>query len=198
VQYPDDFGRDSMKLGGPSFGSTMSVRSDTCTLATNTSEQLACGDVTAYEGTTVVGPKSTTAEDTPARADTFEEFERGESSSDKPPNWDVRNADIQSLMSEDDNDTQEEGPVSGRPEEGRYVETVVVKYLAANSALRPFYETASQLLPRHRFVNNFRRLLRIFRDDLSKSPTNLVMQELAARLRFKEARTRIANRITDE
>jgi hypothetical protein len=103
--------------------------------------------------------------------------------------------DIRSLISEgDDNQSQASAPNTGR---SSVMENAVVSLLATNSLLAPVYEKALQLMPKERFADNFRRILKFFHEDLKRLDETLVTQELAAILRSKEARKRIARKITD-
>lgn len=101
--------------------------------------------------------------------------------------------DIRSLLSEDDNESQAPIRSSGR---GKEIENAIVSVLATNPVLTPLYEKALELMPEERFINNLRRLLKVFHDDLANIGGNLVTQELAAILKRKAVRERIARKVT--
>jgi hypothetical protein len=104
--------------------------------------------------------------------------------------------DIRSLVSE------EEGNPShlsiSKNERHSEIENAIIGLLATNSMLAPVYEKSLELMPKERFANNFRRLLKGFHEDLRRFGGTLVTQELAAILRPKEARARIARKIIDK
>lgn len=103
--------------------------------------------------------------------------------------------DIRSLISDDDgNETQALKPKNNR---GSEVENAIISILATNTALAPLYSKALRIMPRERFVNNFRRLLKVFHDDLKSSNETLIVRELTAFLEPREVRNRIANKIAD-
>jgi len=73
----------------------------------------------------------------------------------------------------------------------------IVIALASNAALLPLYEKALELVPKHRFVNNFRRLLKVFRNNLMELPKTRVTQELISLLRSKDTQMAIVNRVAE-
>ncbi|KAF1953575.1 hypothetical protein CC80DRAFT_141677 [Byssothecium circinans] len=104
----------------------------------------------------------------------------------------IPDPDIRSLFS---NSTSSRSSISDLRQSE--IENAIIRFLAPNAVLAPLCGTALQLMSKERFVNNFRRLLKIFRDQLLALPRNVVSQELAARLKPKEARYRIAQGIVE-
>jgi hypothetical protein len=102
--------------------------------------------------------------------------------------------DIRSLISEgEDGASQVSGPL---PAWGLDTENAIVSVLAKSSLLTPLYERALQLMPKERFINNFRRLLKGFHTDIVQgSEKLLVTRQLAAILRSRERCGRIAQKI---
>jgi hypothetical protein len=98
------------------------------------------------------------------------------------------------MSDEDDNQSQIS---TSNAERNREIENAVVGLLASNSLLAPVYKEALELMPKERFANNFSRILKAFHVDLRRFEGTLVTQELAAILRSKEVRKRIARKITD-
>ena len=194
----DIWHRDPTNAGEPALDSNQGDWSDTCTFITDTSGNLQRNPSTVYEATTAVGSKYTASEAKSAPGDSFATYNHMDNFRNKNPEFNSRNADIESLVSENETEMDGVDPIPKESEERRYVETVIVKTLAANSALDSLYEASLNLLPRDRYVNNFRRLLGKFRNDLLDLSPDLINRELAARLKFKDARTRIARRIRDE
>ncbi|KAJ4296420.1 hypothetical protein N0V90_006465 [Kalmusia sp. IMI 367209] len=67
----------------------------------------------------------------------------------------------------------------------------IIIILATNESLTPLYDRAARLLPRDRFIKNFRRLLMTFRNDLAVLPKTRVTQELTMILRSEGTQRKI-------
>lgn len=104
--------------------------------------------------------------------------------------------DIRSIISEEEDDLFQ--ALTSNIERRSEIENAIVSLLAANSMLVPVYEKALRLMSKERFANNFGRLLRVFHDGLRGFGRSLETQELAAILKPKVARKRIARRITEK
>jgi hypothetical protein len=102
--------------------------------------------------------------------------------------------DIRSLISEgDDGALEASRPL---PAWSLQTENAIISVLAKSSVLTPLYERALQLMSRDRFINNFRRLLKGFHTDLlGEMQEPLMTRQLAAILRTRERRGRMARKI---
>ena len=110
------------------------------------------------------------------------------------PREEFDDTDIRSLVSEGDDGASQAS--SSLPALGLETENAIVYVLAKSSLLTPLYGRALQLLPKERFINNFRRLLRVFHTDLTgELQEPLVTRQLSAILRSKERRGRMAQKI---
>lgn len=107
-------------------------------------------------------------------------------------------ADIRSVLSAEDSDESQSAISNADPDQRRNeIINGIVIVLATNATLIPLYEKALLLVPKHRFVNNFRRLLKVFRNNLIELPRNRVTQELTSLLRSRDTQMAIANRVVE-
>lgn len=107
-------------------------------------------------------------------------------------------ADIRSVLSAKDNDESRLAMSDAGPDQRRNeIINGIVIVLATNAALIPLYEKAFELVPKHRFVNNFRRLLKVFRNGLAELPKDRGTQKLISLLRSKGTLKTIANRVVE-
>lgn len=155
-------------------------------------------EFSAHEATTAVGLEPTLAGDTLVITGTSECLGSEEKIQVESTHQSIDYDDIASLISE--GDEYDAGIYTRSAGRNHEIENAIVCILATNAAMTPLLETALQLIPDNRLVNNLRRLLKNFQGDLSKSPSpkDVVTQELAALLRPRETRDRIAKKITEK
>jgi hypothetical protein len=148
----------------------------------------------AYGGTTTGGDESIFTKQTSIESSVSETDDERPCGTSFPENI-MDDDDIRSILSEDDNQSQMSTSNAGR---NREIENAVVTLLANDSLLASVYKEALELMPKERFANNFGRVLKAFHMDLKQCKGTLVTQELAAILRSKEVRKRIARKITNK
>jgi tetratricopeptide (TPR) repeat protein len=157
--------------------------------------QLESGEASTYGGTTIGDNESIDTGQTLVQSTISKTGNMESTSYILLPTRTKDDDDIRSVLSEEEDNESEESTTNTRWSNN--IENAIASLLATNSILAPVYEKALQLMHKERFVGNFRRILKMFHEDLKLLDKTVVTQELAAILRSKEARERIATKIID-